>query len=628
MNVFGFGIVLILLSTMTLPSICNFQHALVPEGANVAFPVAANAARFLLDYTYNATLGLCSEVYGNSGNSLNFPGQVFWICSDNLLAYYALRQYNETVSNAIRDTIKVYAKNFSLPTDSSGIPISYKHEPIIGDSLPEGIPHNPNLYTLRNETGLLVMTEANNGTLWDNWVDYADEWAWQGLSFINQGKTTEALACYNSMMRMWDGTGFADAAYNDTIANGPGHYESFKLALAIILRQRLSLAQPPQESKMEDILAACQQPNGGISTGYDKSLSTAGYNENTETTALVIIANVGKSNATKVGLFYYVWYNGTLGQGHWNGTPPDDPTSTKWTVVDEPVLGFYNSSDPKVIKQHLEWFKELGIDFLIISWWGPNSFEDNTTKTLFSIATQYGYPIQITIMVEAYDWSGLYDFKTIYDYINDTYVTPYGSIYMRLYDLPLVCFFNDNINMTRTEENRTAIHSVSGFSARIIGQSNYVDWYAWRPCSTDCEGYPNVFPKLSKDGFTCIEPRYDDRHIGGNSTFDENYAESLYDEQWRTAQEYKDQGNLSIVAIYSWNEYHERSEIEPHISPEGKLVLLPFSKTYHYTQTILETIPEFPSLLTPSLLMIATLLAIMVYRRKAHERRMKTDEFR
>jgi hypothetical protein len=625
MNVFGFGIILILLSTMTLPSAYNFQDALAPEGVNVVVPVAANAARFLLDYTYNATLDLCSEIYGNSGNSLNYSGQVFWICSDNLLAYYALRQYNETVSNAIRDTIKAYAKNYSLPTDSSGIPISYKHEPIIGDSLPEGIPHTPNLYTLRNETALLIMTEANNGTSWDNWVDYADEWAWQGLRFINQGKTMEALSCYNSMMRMWDGIGFADAAYNETIANGHGCYVSFKLALAIILRQRLSLAKPPQESKMEDILATCQQPDGGIATGYDEILSTAGHNANTETTALVILANVGKSNATKVGFFYYVWYNGTLGQGHWNGTPPDDPNSTKWTVVDEPVLGFYNSSDPKVIKQHLEWFRELGIDFLFVSWWGPNSFEDNATKTLFSIAAQYGYPIQFAIMVEAYDWSGLYDFKTIYDYITDTYVTPYGNIYMRLYDLPLVCFFNDNINMTRTEENRTAIRSVSGFSARIIGQSNYVDWYAWRPCSTDGEDYPSVFPKLSEDGFTCIEPRYDDSHIGGHSTFDEDYTEGLYDEQWRTAQEYRDQGNLSIVAIYSWNEYHERSEIEPHISPEGKLVLMPFSKTYHYTQSILETIPEFPSLLMPLILMIATLLTIMVYRREGHERRMKTE---
>jgi hypothetical protein len=319
-----------------------------------------------------------------------------------------------------------------------------------------------------------------------------------------------------------------------------------------------------------------------------------------------VSADVNKR--VKFGLFYYVWYTGELGKDHWNG-------SSGWTVVDTTLLGFYNSSDPKVIKQHLEWFKELSIDFLIVSWWGPHSFEDNTTKMIFSVVKQNNYPTQIAIMVEAYNWSGAYDFNAIYDYINDTYVAQYGSIYMKLNDLPLVCFFNDNINMTKTEANRTAIHSVTGFSARIVGQSDYVDWYAWRPCNGDSEGYPNIFPKLSKDGFTCIEPRYDDNHIGGNSTFDENYTDGLYDEQWRTIQEYRDQGNLSIVAIYSWNEYHERSQIEPHISPDGTYVLSPLSKTYHYIQNI-QTIPEFPSLLVPTLLMIATLLAVIVLKRK------------
>ena len=581
-------------ATIDLPSV---------DAANTSDLVSAKAASFLLDYTYNSTLGLCSEVYGNSGNSLGFPGQVFWIITDNLFAYYALQPYNKTISDVIKNQIEAYATNYSLPTDLNGLPVSFKHEPILGDELPAGAPHGYNLYNLTQKDSYLVATEVDNGSVWPDWMNYSDELAWMGMSFLNGGDAIDAMVCYNNMMSMWDGFGFADAAHNNTKAPQYGCYEPFKLALAIILRQRLKLPKPSQENTMEDILAACQGPDGGIATGYDKNLSTAGHVKNTETTALVVIANVCKH--VKVGLFYYVWYTGELGKDHWNG-------SSGWTVVDTPLLGFYNSSDPKVIKQHLEWFKELGIDFLIISWWGPNSFEDNATKTIFSMVKQYDYPIQIAIMVEAYNWSGEYNFNAIYDYINDTYVAQYGSIYMKLNDLPLVCFFNDNINMTKTEENRTAIYSVTGFSARIVGQSDYVDWYAWRPCNGDNEGYPNIFPKLSKDDFTCIEPRYDDSHIGGNNTFDENYTDGLYDQQWRTAQEYMDQGNLSIVAIYSWNEYHERSEIEPHISPDGTYVLSPFSKTYDYIQNI----PEVPSLLVPTLLMIATLLAVIVLRRK------------
>lgn len=308
--------------------------------------VSVSAAHFLLDYTYDSTLGLCSEVYGKGGNSLGSLGQVFWICSDNLLAYYALKQYDENVSNTIDNTLRAYAKNYSLPTDSSGLPISYKHEAILGDVLPVGIPRNPgnntngpfNYYKLKNESSVIIGTEVNNGTSWNTWVNYADELAWQGLSCINQNNTAEAQAYYYSMMRMWDGYGFADAAYNGINTPQYGHYEPYKLALAIILRQRLNLPKPPQESTMDDILAACQGPDGGIATGYDKDWSTAGHNENTETTAMVIIANVTRLPAAppvcvpvnstlsessyivaKVG-DYWVAQNGTTGNVDFNDT--------------------------------------------------------------------------------------------------------------------------------------------------------------------------------------------------------------------------------------------------------------------------------------------------------------------
>ena len=332
-----------------------------------------------------------------------------------------------------------------------------------------------------------------------------------------------------------------------------------------------------------------------------------------------VLVSVNVNKRVKVGLFFYVWYTGELGKEHWNG-------SSGWTVVDTPLLGFYNSSDPKVIKQHLEWFKELGIDFLIISWWGPTSFEDDATKAIFSMVKQYSYPIEIAIMVEAYNWSGIYDFKAIYDYINDTYVVPYGSIYMKLYDLPLVCFFNDNINMTRTEANRTAIRSVPGFSARIVGHTeNYVDWWAW-----PIAGYEEApKPRLSRDGFIGILPRYDDTHLPNhtNTVYDAYYTEGLYDEQWNETLRMIEQNAVNFVAVYSWNEYHERSEIEPHISPHGTYVLSPFSKTYHYIQSIYDYIPvtsEFPSLLVPTLLMIATLLAVIVLKRNRTIRTKRT----
>lgn len=252
-----------------------------------AVPISAKAATFLLNYTYNSTLGLCSEESVGRDKS-----NVFWICTDNLLAYYALKNYNEAISDTIKANIIEYAMNYSLPTDANGLPITYKHEPILGDTLPERIPYHPIFPTLKNESSYVIRTEVNNDSEhpWTDWMDFADELAWQGMSFINQGKVSAANACYNNMMNMWDGYGFADKAFLRD-----GYYEPFKLALAIILRQRLNLSKPTQEETMEDVLWLCQQPNGGIATGYDRTLNTIGHVENTETTALVVIANVCKS---------------------------------------------------------------------------------------------------------------------------------------------------------------------------------------------------------------------------------------------------------------------------------------------------------------------------------------------
>lgn len=304
----------------------------------------------------------------------------------------------------------------------------------------------------------------------------------------------------------------------------------------------------------------------------------------------------------KVGVYYYVWYGPDR---HWND-------SQAHTVVDEPILGFYSSQNVSVIKQHLEWFKELDINFLIISWWGPNSYEDNSTKIVFSIVKENGYPIEIAIMVEAFNHSGLYDFKEIYGYINETYVIPYESIYMKLDSLPLVCFFNDNFNMTSTEEKRNAIRSVTGYSARIVGQTDpYVDWWAW-PMSGQSEA-PE--PRVSRDGYVGLLPRYDDSRLGydtGTTIYDANLTEGLYDKQWNVTLRLMNENEVNYVAIYSWNEYPERSQIEPHINSTGSYVLLPFVKTYHYVQTI----PEFQLSFILLLFIVATLPAAIVYKRK------------
>jgi hypothetical protein len=79
--------------------------------------------------------------------------------------------------------------------------------------------------------------------------------------------------------------------------------------------------------------------------------------------------------------------------------------------------------------------------------------------------------------------------------------------------------------------------------------------------------YDEGNPVISDDGEFTIVPRidsyYNEGYQGGSYLrFDPNLASGLYAEQWSYVLAHRSQ--VQLVLIYSFNEYHERSEIEPH----------------------------------------------------------------
>jgi hypothetical protein len=56
----------------------------------------------------------------------------------------------------------------------------------------------------------------------------------------------------------------------------------------------------------------------------------------------------------------------------------------KLNIQQQPQLGEYSCRDEAVIKQHLDWAKDAGIDFFAMSWFGPGSASDVTIKNYFN----------------------------------------------------------------------------------------------------------------------------------------------------------------------------------------------------------------------------------------------------
>ena len=141
---------------------------------------------------------------------------------------------------------------------------------------------------------------------------------------------------------------------------------------------------------------------------------------------------------------------------------------------------------------------------------------------------------------------------------------------MTLYGRPLILFFNGD-NLT----SNGSVPLDNRFEVRITGSQPYVQW-----------GYDMPEKQsLYIDGYTYVIPRYD---AYGNQR-DVTYSEGLYDQQWHYAIDLAWQGKVKYVAIISWNEYGERTQIEPckdATSDQPQNYFLMYNKTKAYIEMI------------------------------------------
>lgn len=291
----------------------------------------------------------------------------------------------------------------------------------------------------------------------------------------------------------------------------------------------------------------------------------------------------------QVGTFLYLWYGynstsrtwtGGLGTSHWNDT-------SGGIVKDRPSIGFYASLDNHTLSYQLSTMNESGVSVIVVSWWGPgnttqsgksallDSAINNATLNLFKYleSTKALWHFRVALMVEPFNSSynmTPHDYSKLYGYLYAHYYLPYDDLAMSWQGKPLLLSFNAPwSDAGRLPANDT-------FTYRLVGSSpNPVDWYFWVGMNfLDASGgsaQPQNYatnPTISTDGEVGIAPRYDDYYLwsGGERPgfmrFDYMMTQQMYSAEWRYVLGQKN--DVRLVLLYSWNEYHERTAIEPH----------------------------------------------------------------
>lgn len=96
---------------------------------------------------------------------------------------------------------------------------------------------------------------------------------------------------------------------------------------------------------------------------------------------------------------YYAWYQ-TATPPHRKWTHWSDDGASVQTPRPKskahPLIGYYDSDDPAVIRWHVRLAQQAGIEAFVVSWWGPGSLSDRVfEKVLLPIAAEEKFQVAL-----------------------------------------------------------------------------------------------------------------------------------------------------------------------------------------------------------------------------------------
>lgn len=270
------------------------------------------------------------------------------------------------------------------------------------------------------------------------------------------------------------------------------------------------------------------------------------------------LPTITPGNHVPVLAYYYIWF---------------DTQSWDRAKTDYPVLGRYSSDDADVMRQHIAWAKDAGIDGFIVSWKSTEKL-NRRLEQLVDIAEDENF--KLAIIYEGLDFERnplpVEQIDSDLGYFIDQYS---GHPVFDLFEKPMVIwsgtweFSPDEIESVASDK-RERIHVLAS-EKNLKGYmrlANLVDGNAYYWSSVDPDTHPGYLEKLVEMGKAVHEnggfwvapaaPGFDARLVGGERVVNRNSGETLQKELNVARQSSPD-----VIGLISWNEFSENSHIEP-----------------------------------------------------------------
>jgi Glycosyl hydrolase family 99 len=265
-----------------------------------------------------------------------------------------------------------------------------------------------------------------------------------------------------------------------------------------------------------------------------------------------------KTGDPPVFAYYYIWFN---------------PTSWNRAKTDYPVLGRYSSDEREVMRQHIRWAKQTGINGFVVSWKSTETL-DRRLRKLVDVAQDERFNLAIIYQGLDFSREPLPPARVANDL--DFFISHFAKRKpFRAFKKPVVIwsgtwrFSREEIaSVTESRRDRLLLlaseKDLEGWER--VGDLVDGNGYYWSSVNPDT--FPNYEEKLTAMGaavhakhglwFAPAAPGFDALLIGGTTIVERKGGDTLR-RQYNAALS----SSPDAIGLISWNEFSENSHIEP-----------------------------------------------------------------
>lgn len=332
--------------------------------------------------------------------------------------------------------------------------------------------------------------------------------------------------------------------------------------------------------------------------------------------------------------FYYPWYGNPQGPSgrwfHWERVS----YASIGTSTDYPLLGPYDSWDPRVVRSHIAMAKAAGIDGFVCSWWGIGSFEDEAFARMLDVAASEGF--NLTIYYESIRGDREPPSSQVVEELSYV-IRKYSNhpAFLKIEGKPVIfvyaveaygrkpSFWADVLAEVRGSTGVDAIFIADTFNTAYLEAfdglhtynpiwiKDHATVYAEEARLVRAYVPPGAAAFYRRLWVATVNPGYDDRKIRSPGAYVPREGGGYYRRTWEAALA----SAPDIILICTWNEWHEGTEIEP--SREYGFEYLRITREYAARYKGVELLAPLPPSVTVSLREEADAIELVIENRGA-----------